>query len=79
MPGAFFAMIGIAMVAFMAIVVPIWIIAHYATRWRAARILSPEDEHMIEELWETLPKLESRINSLERILDDEAPDWRKRI
>ena len=79
MPGAFFALVGIAMVAFMVLVVPIWIVAHYATRWRTARALSPEDETMIEELWQTLPKLESRINSLERILDDEAPDWRKRI
>jgi len=68
----------VAVIVFMVVVAPVWIIAHYATQWRKTRILSSEDERMIEELWETLPKLEGRIDTLERILDDAAPDWRKR-
>ncbi len=64
---------------FLVIVAPIWIIAHYATQWRKARGLSAEDERMIEELWEVLPRLESRINALERILDEGNPEWRKKI
>lgn len=63
---------------FMAVVLPVWLIAHYATRWRTAKTLSPGDEKMITELWETASKMESRINTLERILDAEAPDWRNR-
>jgi len=68
-----------AIIVFIVIVAPIWIVAHYATKWRSTRTLSSEDEKMLEELWDTLPKMESRINALERILDEEAPEWRKRI
>lgn len=67
------------LVLFLTIVAPIWIISHYVTRWRTAKILSAEDEKMLQELWELAPKLESRINTLERILDDEAPNWRKQV
>ncbi|MGZ8410237.1 MAG: hypothetical protein ACXWVS_10020, partial [Hyphomicrobium sp.] len=49
------------------------------TRWRTAKVLSAEDERMLAELWELAPKVESRINTLERILDAEAPEWRKQI
>ncbi len=65
-----------AMMIFLVFVAPIWIIAHYATRWRTAKVLSPEDEKMLSELWELAPKLESRINTLERILDAQSPNWR---
>jgi phage shock protein B len=71
-------MVGL-LIVFLIFVAPIWIIAHYVTRWRAAKVLSAEDERMLAELWETAPKLESRINTLERILDVEAPEWRKQI
>ncbi|MCP5365124.1 MAG: envelope stress response membrane protein PspB [Hyphomicrobiales bacterium] len=67
------------LVLFLTIVAPIWIISHYVTRWRTAKILSAEDEKMLQELWELAPKLESRMNTLERILDDEAPNWRKQV
>lgn len=71
--------IQLPLILFLVIVAPVWIISHYVTRWRTAKILSAEDEQMLTELWEVAPKLESRINTLERILDAEAPDWRKRI
>jgi phage shock protein B len=71
-------MVGL-LIVFLIFVAPIWIIAHYVTRWRTAKVLSAEDERMLAELWETAPKLESRINTLERILDVESPEWRKQI
>ena len=37
-----------------------------------------EDEKMLEDIWESAQKMESRINTLETILDDQVPDWRKR-
>lgn len=61
---------------FLIVVAPIWIIAHYVTRWRGSKTLSEEDQKLLSELWEFLPKFESRIVNLERILDAEAPDWR---
>lgn len=64
---------------FLIFVAPTWIIAHYVVRWRTAKTLSAEDEKMLAELWELAPRMESRINTLERILDAEAPDWRKQV
>jgi phage shock protein B len=40
--------------------------------------LSPEDEKMLSEVWESANKMQERIDTLERILDIEAPDWRRR-
>jgi phage shock protein B len=67
------------LVVFLVVVAPVWIISHYVTRWRTSKILSEEDEKMLTELWELAPKLESRVNTLERILDAEVADWRKQI
>ncbi len=66
-------------ILFLTIVAPIWIIAHYLTRWRAARRLSGEDERMLGQLWQSARRLETRIEALERVLDAEAPGWRMRI
>lgn len=65
------------LILFLVVVAPVWIVSHYMTRWRTAKILSAEDEKMLAELWELAPRLESRINNLERILDAEVPDWRQ--
>jgi len=62
----------------LVVVAPIWIVAHYVARWRAARALSKEDERMMGEMWETARRMEARIATLERILDAEAPEWRGR-
>ncbi len=69
----------VALIIAGTVIAPVWIIAHYITRWRTAKVLSAEDERMLAELWDLAPQLESRINTLERILDAEAPDWRKQL
>jgi phage shock protein B len=65
-------------ILFMVIVVPLALILHYVTRWRETKGLSREDSRLLEELWQDTQRMESRINTLESILDDEAPGWRKR-
>jgi len=57
---------------------PLWIIFHYITKMKMSKGLSPEDEKMLSEVWESANKMQERINTLERILDIESPDWRKR-
>jgi phage shock protein B len=57
---------------------PLWIIFHYITKMKTSKGLSPEDEKMLSEVWESANRMEERINTLERILDIEAPDWRRR-
>ncbi|MCG8690031.1 MAG: envelope stress response membrane protein PspB [Minwuiales bacterium] len=64
-------------VIFLTVVAPIWIIAHYVTRWRTGKALSSDEERLIAELWQTTDKMEQRIVTLERILDAEAPNWRR--
>jgi phage shock protein B len=61
------------------IVLPIFMFLHYTTKWRELKGLSKEDERMLEDLWQDAQRMESRINTLEAILDDEIPDWRKRV
>ncbi|MBP2311778.1 envelope stress response membrane protein PspB [Azospirillum soli] len=66
-------------VLFMTVVAPLWIIFHYITKWRAQRGLSAQDERLLAELWEIANRLEGRIQTLERVLDAEAPNWRNKV
>ena len=70
-------MLEVPLILFLTIVAPIWIIAHYVTRWRLAKTLSPEDEKQFAELWRMAERMEERIDSIERILEAEAPSGEK--
>lgn len=65
-------------VLFLTVVAPIWIISHYVSKAKANRGLTSEDETMLSEIWESANKMEERIHTLERILDDQTPGWRGR-
>ena len=65
-------------ILFLCVVAPLWIIFHYTTKARASKNLSPEDESLMADLWESAKKMERRIVTLEKILDHEAPGWRGR-
>ena len=67
----------VATVLFMTIVAPLWIIFHFISKWKQTRVMSSDDEQMVEELWSLAQQLDDRIKTLERILETEAPDWRK--
>jgi phage shock protein B len=62
---------------FVVICLPLWIVLHYITKWKTAKGLSPEDEKMLSEVWDSANRMEERINTLERILDIESPNWRR--
>jgi len=64
-------------IIFLAVVAPIWIVAHYLARWRRSRTLSSEDERVLGELYEAAGKMEARLAALERVLDTEAPGGRR--
>ena len=67
-------MFEVPLILFLVIVAPIWIIAHYTTRWRMTKSLSPEDEKQFADLWRIAERMEERMANLERILDAEAPE-----
>jgi phage shock protein B len=60
------------------ICLPLWIIFHYITKMKTSKGLSPEDEKMLSEVWDSANKMQERIDTLERILDIESPEWRRR-
>jgi phage shock protein B len=69
---------GVFMIIVAAVVLPLVVILHYVTKWKSSRTLSGDEQRMLEELWQDAQKMESRINALETILDDQVPDWRRR-
>jgi phage shock protein B len=71
------SMLEVPLILFLVIVAPIWIIAHYITRWRLAKTLSPEDEKQFAELWRIAERMEERIDSVERILEADGPGGEK--
>jgi len=66
-------------IVFMTVVMPLLIIMHYVTKWKATKGLSNDEERMLEDLWKDSQAMQSRLNALETILDDEIPDWRKKL
>jgi phage shock protein B len=60
------------------VVIPLWIIFHYVTKWKAMKGLTAEDEESFTDLRQASDRLEERLRSMERILDTEVPDWRSR-
>ncbi len=68
----------IALIAFLVIPAPLFIVLHFITRWKQGREISGGDEKMLEEMWALSRRLEERLESLETILDNEMPDWRRK-
>ena len=56
---------------FVAFVLPLWLMFHYATRWRASRGLAAQDEKVLADLWEAARRMEERLANLERVLGPE--------
>ena len=50
---------------------------YFVSKWKQSRELSSSDEQMLEDLWASSQRLEERLEVLETILDNEAPEWRK--
>ena len=61
------------------IVVPLWIVLHYTTKWKMAKGLTDEDERIMQDLWDSARRMETRINTLETNLDEERSGWRKKV
>lgn len=71
-------------IIFLVVVAPLWVIFHYITAWKRIRAGTAGpgrvavDSAELERMRELCGQLENRIESLETILDEEAPEWRKR-
>ena len=64
-------------VVFLTIVAPLWLILHYWSKHKSNKGLSEDEQHLLEDLAGTIEGLEQRIDSLERILDNQHKGWRR--
>ena len=62
----------------LTIVAPIWIVSHYVTKWRLAKGLSNDEAQTLEELWKIAQGMETRVKTLEAILDENVDGWRNK-
>jgi phage shock protein B len=75
-------MIGIIVapiILFMIFVAPIWLILHYRSKKQVNQGLTAEEYRSMQELADTAEKMADRIQTLEAILDAEAPEWRSKV
>lgn len=72
------------LLAFLVFVLPVWIVFHYLTKWK--RMKQREmgehqvsvDPQELRRMRDTALRLEQRLDTLEKILDEKSPGWRNR-
>ncbi len=65
-------------IVFLVVVAPIWLILHYRSKRQVNQGLTEEEFNQLNELISKADKMAQRIETLESILDTEAPQWRNR-
>ena len=53
-----------------------WLLLHYMTKWKQAKVLPREDENLLGDMHETARRLEDRLITIERIMAAENPNWK---
>ena len=66
-------------VVFIIVVLPFWLFMHYRTKQRAESALSQAERDDLHLLLGNAERMLERIDTLEAILDEESPGWRKRM
>lgn len=53
-----------------------WLIFHYVTKWKSGATLTREDENLLDELHDMARRLDDRLETVERILTADNPNWK---
>lgn len=53
-----------------------WVILHYVTKWKTAATLTVDDETMLDELYQLARRLDDRMDTVERLVADDNPDFK---
>ncbi len=53
-----------------------WLIMHYVTKWKSQTGISRQDEALLDELHELARRLDQRIDTVERIVAADNPNWK---
>lgn len=65
-------------ILFMIFVAPIWVIMHYRSKNQKESGISEAEHERLQELAKIADAMIERIETLESILDQETPEWRKK-
>jgi len=66
------------LIIFLIFVAPLWLFLHYRSKRKSEMGLSEEDNQRLQALSVKAESMQTRIDTLERILDAETPNWRRR-
>ncbi len=58
-------------------IAPLWLLLHYRSKRQINQGFNPQDVQELHALRARTEKLQDRIQTLERILDVESPNWRQ--
>ncbi len=53
-----------------------WLVFHYITKWKQAKVLTVDDENLLDDMHDTARRLEDRVITIERILTADNPNWK---
>lgn len=53
-----------------------WIILHYITKWKTAATITSDDEVLLEELYNLAKRLDERMDTVERLVASDNPEFR---
>lgn len=71
-------LVPVAVVGMLFIGLP-WLIFHYVTRWKTAATLTSEDENLLDQLHDTARRLDERLDTIERIIAVDNPNWKSSL
>jgi phage shock protein B len=66
-------------IIFMVIVAPLWLILHYRSKKQVSQGLSEHEHRQLIELANKAEKMAERVETLEALLDQESPQWRRKV
>ncbi len=66
-------------IIFMIVVAPLWLILHYRSKKQVSQGLSEHEHRQLLELAQKADKMADRVETLEALLDQEAPQWRRKV
>jgi phage shock protein B len=65
------------LIVFLIFVAPLWLFLHYRSKRKTDSGLSKDDYERLQALSARAESMQTRVDTLERILDAESPNWRR--
>ncbi|KMT64358.1 envelope stress response membrane protein PspB [Catenovulum maritimum] len=69
----------VPMIISMLIIAPLWLILSYKSKKQSNQSLTEEEFYQIQQLATKAEKLADRVQTLEKLLDVESPNWQEKI